>query len=175
MVAKGASVARRSATVAVVVAVQSGVGALDPQGNSTFVFLADTHLGEGCASAPTGYEANDTDCYSVIDLRRTVARINGLQPPPAFVIVGGDVTASAQETEFAAVKTLLDTLAMPYIPVMGNHDVWSYDQARLRLPARCLFCLRACLLCHASQTRPGRCPFGGPTLRASRSRPHTRL
>ena len=97
-------------------------------GNSTFVFIADVHLGEGCTTAPTGYEPNDTDCYSVVDLRRTVARINALEPQPAFVVVGGDITASAQETEFAAAKKLLGDLVMPYVPVMGNHDIWSYDQ-----------------------------------------------
>lgn len=96
--------------------------------NSTFVFIADVHLGEGCSTSPTGYEPNDTDCYSVVDLRRTVARINALEPQPAFVVVGGDITASAQETEFAAAKKLLGDLDMPYVPVMGNHDIWSYDQ-----------------------------------------------
>lgn len=103
-----------------------GIGAAVEQENSTFVFIADTHLGEGCSTAPTGYEANDTDCYSVADLRRTISRVNELKP--SFVIVGGDITSSAQQTEFDAAKHLLDQLEMPYIPVMGNHDIWSYDQ-----------------------------------------------
>ena len=96
--------------------------------SSSFVFIADLRVGEGCATADGGYQLNDTNCYSVQDLRRTVQRINSLAEPPKFVIVGGDITSSAQETEFVAAKQMLDNLSMPYFPALGNHDMWSYDQ-----------------------------------------------
>mmetsp|Transcript_19989 Transcript_19989/g.50843 ORF Transcript_19989/g.50843 Transcript_19989/m.50843 type:complete len:373 (-) Transcript_19989:475-1593(-) len=101
---------------------------------SSMVYLADTHVGENCTTSDSGYRLNDTDCYSIQNLKATVAKINQVVGalsatcPMRLVIVGGDVTSSAQITEFIAAKKLLDDLHAPYIPIMGNHDVWSYDQ-----------------------------------------------
>ena len=99
-------------------------------GVSRVAFLADTHIGEGCNSSYSGYQLNDTNCYSVRDLKRTVEKINAVhaKTPIAFAILGGDVTSSAQATEYVAAKRELDLLAMDYIPLMGNHDVWSYNE-----------------------------------------------
>jgi hypothetical protein len=102
-------------------------------GVSRVVFLADTHVGEGCNSSYSGYELNDTNCYSVRDLKATVAKINELHlkddaVPFSLVLLGGDVTSSAQPTEFVAARKELDTLLAPYLSIMGNHDVWSYNE-----------------------------------------------
>jgi len=100
---------------------------------ASFVFLADLHLGEGCASAATGYLRNDTSCYSWAHLNATVQKVNAIidsrraSSPVGLVLVGGDLSASAQPSEFATAKALLDRLAVPYLPIMGNHDVWSYS------------------------------------------------
>ena len=102
--------------------------------SSSIIYLADTHLGEGCNSSDAGYRLNDTNCYSVRHLNATVVRINSeialrrRHSPVRLVVVGGDLTSSAQRTEFVAAKELLDRLQAPYIPIMGNHDVWSYDE-----------------------------------------------
>ena len=40
----------------------------------------------------------------------------------------GDVTSYAQYNQFMQAKFLLDRLSMSYIPIMGNHDIWSYDE-----------------------------------------------
>ena len=98
---------------------------------SRIVFMADAHVGEGCNSSKTGYRLNDRNCYSVRDLRAAVERVNEIHEqndsvPLSLVLLGGDVTASAQETEFIAARRELDRLSMPYLPVMGNHDVWTY-------------------------------------------------
>ena len=94
----------------------------------TFVFLADLHVGEGCATSAAGYALNDTDCYSVRDLRAAVAQVNRVVGNDSLVIVGGDLTSSAQRNEFVAAKRMLDELQSPYIATIGNHDVWSYDE-----------------------------------------------
>jgi 3',5'-cyclic AMP phosphodiesterase CpdA len=100
---------------------------------TSVIYFADTHVGEGCNSSDTNYQLNDTNCYSVRDLSQTVRFINQLDETNpslnlSMVIIGGDITSSAQKTEFIAAKRELDVLRVPYLPTMGNHDVWSYDQ-----------------------------------------------
>jgi predicted MPP superfamily phosphohydrolase len=99
-----------------------------PPPSSSFVFLADLHLGEGCYTSTSNYQLNDTNCYSVRDLNATIAQINALISDTSLVIVGGDLTASAQTTEFHAAREYLRRLDSPFIATIGNHDIWSYDQ-----------------------------------------------
>lgn len=96
------------------------------------VYLADTHIGEGCNSSIAGYQLNDTNCYSVRDLKRAVEKINAINVDNKieFGILGGDVTSSAQTTEFIAAKKELDKLNIDYIPILGNHDMWSYNEVQ---------------------------------------------
>ena len=95
---------------------------------TTFVYLADLHVGEGCNSSHSDYAKNDTACYSVRDLNRTIGKINELVANASLIIIGGDITASAQRSEFEAAKAMLDHLESPYLPTLGNHDIWSYDE-----------------------------------------------
>ena len=97
------------------------------------IYFADTHIGEGCNSSISGYQINDTNCYSVQDLKLAVEKINDISERDkriAFAILGGDVTSSAQQTEFKAAKIELDKLKIDYIPLLGNHDMWSYDEVK---------------------------------------------
>ena len=98
--------------------------------SSAFVFLADLHVGENCTSSHSNYTLNDTNCYSVRDLNATVRQINRLVGNTSLIIVGGDITASAQTTEFLAARTSLNLLDSPFLATIGNHDIWSYDQVR---------------------------------------------
>jgi len=45
-----------------------------------------------------------------------------------FVVVLGDITDTAEYSEFLMARGLLDKLNVPYIPIIGNHDVWPYIQ-----------------------------------------------
>jgi 3',5'-cyclic AMP phosphodiesterase CpdA len=45
-----------------------------------------------------------------------------------FVIVSGDLTDSGEKSEFLHFKKLMDSLNVPYFPLMGNHDAWSYNR-----------------------------------------------
>ena len=101
---------------------------------ASFIFLADLHLGEGCATSTRGYQLNDTNCFSVRHLNATVSRINReierlrRVSPVRLVLVGGDITESAQRNQYLGARALLDRLAVPYLPILGNHDIWSYDE-----------------------------------------------
>ncbi|HET6572040.1 MAG TPA: metallophosphoesterase [Fimbriiglobus sp.] len=86
-----------------------------PAGKPTFSFvqISDSHL--GFARAPNADVAST--------LRRTVARINALPDPPAFVLHTGDLTHLAKPGEFDAVAEILKGVKAGrvfYVP--GEHD-----------------------------------------------------
>ena len=56
-------------------------------------------------------------------LQRTVRAVNALVPRPDVVIVTGDVAAlEGMPADYEAARAILDGLAMPYLPIPGNHD-----------------------------------------------------
>jgi len=63
-------------------------------------------------------------------LKEAVSKVNTAYPNVKFVIVLGDLiqgeeaTAADYTTQFNNAKTALDGLTVPYIPIIGNHDVW---------------------------------------------------
>lgn len=111
-------------------AVNVGLG-----GNSfTFVQLTDLHVGEGADNGDYGTPGFD-DAPPAGDeggparrLREAVNWINANKDARniAFVIVTGDLTDSGERSEFLKAKEILDALTVPYIPMIGNHDVWPY-------------------------------------------------
>lgn len=98
----------------------------------SFIHLTDTHIGEGVDDyGSPGY--NDT--MPAIDngapakaLRATVEWINRNHAANniKFVIVSGDLTDSGEKSEFMMFKSIMDNCQIPYIPLIGNHDTWSY-------------------------------------------------
>jgi hypothetical protein len=42
-----------------------------------------------------------------------------------FLVILGDIADSAEMSEFFRAKKILDNLEIPYVPLIGNHDVWS--------------------------------------------------
>ena len=80
-----------------------------------FVFMTDIHL-ESKASAVEGFES-------------AVAQVNGLNPPPAFVITGGDLIADALGQKKTRADSLYDLYTkesglfkMPVYNSIGNHE-----------------------------------------------------
>ena len=95
-----------------------------------FVHFTDTHV-----VAP-GVRLREVDtCRS---LERVVDAVNGLNPRPAFVIVGGDLvspdissdsieghrdaTDAEYEASYAVLRSILGRLTVPFHMLMGNHD-----------------------------------------------------
>ncbi|MBD3286210.1 T9SS type A sorting domain-containing protein [candidate division WOR-3 bacterium] len=57
-----------------------------------------------------------------------------------FSIIGGDIAVTAEREETQHAKTKLDTLHMPWVPVIGNHDTYPLSTwwTQFYLPGDCL-------------------------------------
>jgi len=98
----------------------------------SFVHITDIHIGEGSDDfGSPGFNdsltGNDPD-QSADRLRKSVAWINqnAANEKIKFVIVSGDLTDSGEKSEFQLFKKIADSLTIPYIPLIGNHDIWQY-------------------------------------------------
>jgi len=106
-----------------------------------FVHITDTHI-----VAP-GARVRDVETCRTLE--RVVDAINGLDPRPAFVIVGGDLvspdlapdvtggeaTDADYETAYAVLWGLLERLTVPFHTLMGNHDRRGPFRRAVRSPA----------------------------------------
>ena len=98
-------------------------------GLTTVAFIADIHLGEGCA---TPLLPDSPNCSNWVDLNRSINYItNNISGKKnlSLVLVGGDVTASGDATQYRVVRGMLDALPVSYFPIMGNHDIWPYNES----------------------------------------------
>ncbi|MBU7025436.1 MAG: metallophosphoesterase [Theionarchaea archaeon] len=98
----------------------------------SFAIIADPHVGHDISdygssgwddSPPTYDQGPGAEC-----LRKEVDWINSYidDYDIRFVIVLGDLSESAELSEFRKAKEILDTLNVPYVPLIGNHDIWPY-------------------------------------------------
>jgi parallel beta-helix repeat protein len=98
----------------------------------SFAIITDLHIGFGYPDyGPEGFDdkyGNGQEYYLTERLRKVVETINS-DPSIKFVIVLGDLSDSAEYTEFLKAREILNHLNVPYIPVMGNHDAYPYTQA----------------------------------------------
>jgi hypothetical protein len=81
----------------------------------SFIVISDMHIGQ--------------DNYVVWLMEQAVAKINGLisKENIKFAFVTGDITNTAMPNQWKQARALLDTLRIPYFPILGNHDIWSYN------------------------------------------------
>ncbi len=103
-----------------------------------FAIIADLHMGcfypdYGRPGWKPGSPGSEGQEYFLTQrLRRTVRWINRHSNLPhcplRFVAVLGDLTDSAEWCEFLKAKEILDLLEVPYIPLLGNHDIWPYTE-----------------------------------------------
>ena len=104
----------------------------------SFAIITDLHIGEDDSDNDFGYSGwNDSGSYgSNEDLRNqqlqnlitSVLKINERANSDniKFVAVLGDLTSSAELSEMQAAIDVLNTLSVPWVPVIGNHDIWPY-------------------------------------------------
>lgn len=107
----------------------------------SFVHITDTHIGEGIGDyGSTGF-FNDTmpstdNTEPAVRLREAVEWINFHEQDKniKFVVISGDLTGSAEKSEFQMCKKIMDNLNVPYVPVIGNHDIWPYVRYQTEAP-----------------------------------------
>jgi len=132
--------------------VESGWGGLPPEPEKwSFAIITDLHIGRGYPDYD-GTTYNDSgggeDYYLTERLNKVVNWINEnknkidceeTKCPIQFLAVLGDVTNTAETSQFLKVKNILDKLndpngdgdtidGIPYVPVFGNHDVWPHTE-----------------------------------------------
>jgi predicted MPP superfamily phosphohydrolase len=104
---------------------------------STFraVFITDTHIiGPQYTCCHENSAADNSSIVKTIDrLKALRDTINAIQPPPAMVLVAGDIVHAAHtsrdpayyqanETAYSIARDLFKTFNMPVYLAMGNHD-----------------------------------------------------
>lgn len=101
--------------------------------NFSFVHITDLHIGEGAGDYGTNGYLNDTmpqvdEGYPAVRLKNVVNWINAnaIEKNIKFVVATGDITDSGERSEFEKAKEILDKLIVPYVPTIGNHDIWPY-------------------------------------------------
>jgi hypothetical protein len=102
----------------------------------SFAQVTDTHIGESAENGDYGTSGFDDEPpvgdigNPAIRLRRVVDWLNdnAAEKGIDFVIVSGDLTDSGEKSEFYKFKEIMSTLNIPYVPMIGNHDVWPYTK-----------------------------------------------
>lgn len=109
----------------------------------SFIQITDVHIGEGVDDFGTiGF--NDTLIENAIDpsaerFQKAVNWINenAQNEKIKFVIISGDLTDSGEKSELELFKKIADSLTIPYIPMIGNHDIWQYVSSQESTTPNC--------------------------------------
>jgi 3',5'-cyclic AMP phosphodiesterase CpdA len=93
----------------------AGAATGKPEESFTFAYISDSHL----------YERALNDRF-VNALLRAVDDVNHLDPPPDFVLYGGDLAQLGQAKELELGAGILESLKAPVRMMVGEHD-WYLD------------------------------------------------
>ncbi|HEX9896328.1 MAG TPA: SBBP repeat-containing protein [Dehalococcoidales bacterium] len=118
------------------------------QGSWSFAVITDIHIGyctpdyagHGFGSENTDPENSDPDNSDVTivgqdyfltaRLTEAINWINAHYNDPdkniKFVVVDGDISDTAERSEYKKARDILNELSVPYFPLIGNHDIWPY-------------------------------------------------
>eukprot|EP01095_Lingulamoeba_sp_RSL-Kostka_P011989 TRINITY_DN467_c5_g2_i2.p1 TRINITY_DN467_c5_g2~~TRINITY_DN467_c5_g2_i2.p1 ORF type:complete len:277 (+),score=57.36 TRINITY_DN467_c5_g2_i2:111-941(+) len=87
----------------------------DDESSYSIAVISDMHIGESPKQTTLAEE-----CVTKIN---SLIEKNNIK----FVIITGDLSNSALPKQFLEAKSILDELKVPYLPILGNHDVWTYN------------------------------------------------
>jgi len=99
----------------------------------SFAIITDLHIGWGIPDYDgEGYddEKEGQDYYITERLKMVVDWINENYEKQniKFVVILGDISDTAEYSEFLKAREILNQLEIPYIPLIGNHDIWPNTQ-----------------------------------------------
>ncbi|MEM1558229.1 MAG: beta/gamma crystallin-related protein [Nitrososphaerota archaeon] len=110
----------------------------------SFAIIADTHVGGADDGWDYGYRGWDDYLTSLPygigepaeRLECAVNKINSLieSEKIRFVVHLGDMTDSGELSEHGITISILNKLSVPWIPVIGNHDIWPYCNDKAQNP-----------------------------------------
>ena len=80
-----------------------------------FIHITDLHV-----SHPDAGDTLHSDTPAT--LRRVVAAVNAMTPPPAFVVASGDLTNRGDADSYRLVQEIFADLRAPLVLALGNHD-----------------------------------------------------
>lgn len=83
---------------------------------TTFLHLTDLHI-SAPDPADTGLHSDTTATLQTV---RTM--IDAMVPPPAFILVSGDLTNHGDVASYQTLRSLMDGLTIPVLYALGNHD-----------------------------------------------------
>lgn len=129
---------------------ENGWAAQPPAEKWSFAIITDLHIGRGYGDYGTETFEDDIDngdYYLTERLKKVVDWIinnkgnvdcSSEKCPIQFLAVLGDITNTAEKSQFLKAQEILDRLndpngdgdtldGIPYVPVFGNHDVWPYS------------------------------------------------
>jgi predicted phosphohydrolase len=98
----------------------------------SFAVITDLHIGRGFDDYGTpGHDDELIDGQNSCLTYRLADTVNWINSNYEndnikFLVIIGDISDTAEKSEFLKVKEILGDLKIPYIPLMGNHDVWSF-------------------------------------------------
>jgi outer membrane protein assembly factor BamB len=125
------AVDERGATSVWVSAGDNSDSAIDFHIGFSFIVITDLHIGRGfddfgTATYDDAMVSGQENCLTS-RLADTVDWINRTykNDNTKFVVVLGDISDSAEKSEFLKAREILDSLEIPYIPLVGNHDIFS--------------------------------------------------
>lgn len=99
----------------------------------SFAVITDLHIGDAVKDYDgTGWNDNDNGTENIgsvdnlktaIDIIKTYKQTYNIK----FVAILGDISDSAELSEFNKATEILNGLDIPWVPLIGNHDVWPYS------------------------------------------------
>jgi hypothetical protein len=103
-----------------------------PSTEWTFAVITDIHMGYNYTDyGNPGWDDSGGGDYPLTDrLTIIVNWVNAHKESDNidFVVVLGDISDTGEKSEFIKARDILNGLNVPYIPLIGNHDIWPYTQ-----------------------------------------------
>jgi len=91
-------------------------------GSAYFVQISDPHIGGGVDGSAKGFDALFSAGTPVPRFQRVLSEIARLSPPPAFIIITGDLSDTGRREELLRCRDLLPSSGPPLYLLRGNHD-----------------------------------------------------